>query len=467
MFGAPLRAPTILFNEKVMAGLGKGLSENRGLSEGVMRDALRVLTRFKALAAGMGISQPLTVATAAVRQANNGSEFLSRIREAGLHVTMLSGDEEAEAAGLGVIAGFESADGIVGDLGGGSLELVRIQGGRVHERESFPLGVLRLGALRAQGPKAFEIAVTKQLSVGGWIGAGKGLPFYLVGGSWRSLARIHMHLERFPLPVLHHYEMPRQAASRLVRAMSRLDLPALKAQGIVAGARLPALPDAAALLSVLMAKLDPANMIVSANGLREGLLFGRLSAADQQLDPLIVAARAEGQRQGRFTEHGDQLFNWTTPLFTDETKDQARLRHATCLLGDIGWAANPDFRAERGLESALHGNWLGLTPRGRAMIGQALYAAFGGGPVRPPILNELASDDELNVARIWGLAIRLGHRLGGGVSEPLAQSALSIAGDRLLLLLAQDAGALIGEAVERRLKQLAIALGKTGSLKVA
>lgn len=449
-----------------MAGLGKGLSDSRGLSDGAMRDALKVLARFQALAAGMGISEPLTVATAAVRQAINGSEFLRRIRDTGLSVKMLSGDEEAEAAGLGVIAGFECADGIVGDLGGGSLELVRIRGGRVYKRESFPLGVLRLGALRSQGPKAFELAVTTQLSQGEWVGAAKGLPFYLVGGSWRSLARIHMHLERFPLPVLHHYEMPRQAASRMVRALRRLDLAALKTQGIVAGARLPALPDAAALLSVLINKLDPSGMIVSANGLREGLLFGKLSEVEQQLDPLIVAARAEGQRQGRFVEHGDLLFDWTSPLFADETKEQARLRHAACLLGDIGWAANPDFRAERGLESALHGNWLGLTPRGRAMIGQALYAAFGGGTVRPAILGELASDDELNLARIWGLAIRLGHRLGGGVPGPLTESSLVVTEDRLTLHFADSAAALKGEAVERRLKQLATVMGKTASVKV-
>ena len=153
------------------------------------------------------------------------------------------------------------------------------------------------------------------------------------------------------------------------------------------------------------------------------------------------------------------LARWIAPLFPNETPEQARLRHAACLLGDIGWAANPDFRAERGLEAALHGNWLGLTPYGRAMIGQALFSAFGGGSARPAILTKLASGDDLDLAKCWGLAIRLGHRLGGGVGRVLQQSWLRLDGDVLALTLDRSAADLRGEAVDRRLKQLASALG--------
>jgi exopolyphosphatase / guanosine-5'-triphosphate,3'-diphosphate pyrophosphatase len=454
-----------LFNEKVMAGLGRGVDSENGLDLAAMAEALNVLARFKQLASLMGIDAPHTVATAAVRQASNGASFLRQIEELGLRVSLLSGDEEAEAAGLGVITGFPAADGIVGDLGGGSLELVRISGGSVHQRVSFPLGVLLIAAIRAEGPKALERHLKKLIKASGWSPIDMGLPLYLVGGSWRSLAKIHMSLTRYPLPILHSYTMPTQAAVRVARAVARMER-APSPQRIVSAARWPAMGDAAALLVAVVNQLKPSALIVSATGLREGLVYRQLPREQKMLDPLIIAARAEGRRQGRFSEHGDRLNTWLTPLFEDEEAADRRLLHAACLLGDIGWAANPDFRAERALEFALHGSWYGLDVRGRAMIAHALFVAFGGGPARPPILDQLASGDDLDQARRWGLAIRLGQRLSGGVEEPLAMSYFEISPNRITLTLSPEIAALQGDTVTRRMKQLASAIGAPGRVRV-
>lgn len=461
VFDGPPRAPSVLFNEKVMAGLGRGVVAAGRLEDKTVRSTLKSLSRFRYIAALMGVPQPITVATAAVRQASNGAEFLQEVRKLGLPATLLSGDEEAEAAGFGVIAGFENANGIVGDLGGGSLELAHVEAGRVRERESFPIGVLRIGAIRKIGAPELRKQVKKLLKPRGWLELGEGLPFYLVGGSWRSLAKIHMFLARYPLPIVHHYSMPPVAAASLVRAVARIDRNILKEKNIVSNARYPAMADSAALLAVLTSLTRPSSLIVSATGLREGLHYQQLPESARLLDPLIEAARAEGELQGRFSEHGDLLDQWISPLFTSESTADRRLRLASCLLGDIGWAANPDFRAERGLEVALHGNWLGLDARGRAMIGQALFAAFGGGNVRPAILRKLATEEDLNRAQNWGFAMRLGQRLSGGVAAPLKASGLSFADDRLVLSVKGDAELLLGDAVERRLRQLAVALGKT------
>ncbi len=466
VFGGPLRAPSILFNEKVMAGLGRGVDAENGLDLAAMAEALNVLTRFKQLAALMGIDEPHTVATAAVRQASNGASFLRDIEAIGLRVSLLSGDEEAEAAGLGVITGFPAADGIVGDLGGGSLELVRISGGAVHQRVSLPLGVLLITAIREQGPKALERYLKKMLKANGWASVDGGLPLYLVGGSWRSLAKIHMSLTRYPLPILHSYTMPPQAAGRVARAVGRMER-AVDPQRIVSAARWPAMADAAALLVAVVNQIKPSTLIVSATGLREGLVYRQLPLEQRRLDPLIIAARAEGRRQGRFAEHGDQLHSWLKPLFADEDADDRRLLHATCLLGDIGWAANPDFRAERALEFTLHGSWYGLDARGRAMIAHALFIAFGGGPARPPILDELASGEDLDRARRWGLAIRLGQRLSGGVEYPLTMSSFEMSPGKLTLKLAPEISALRGDTVSRRMKQLASAMGVSGRILVS
>ena len=452
------RLPAILFNEKVMAGLGRGLAETGRIEPESLDLAREALARFAWLAREMG-ARTRTVATAAVRDAANGQELIDAANRVGLTVELLSGEEEAAAAGYGVISGWPQADGIVGDLGGGSLELVRVAGGEILKRVSFPLGVLRLGAIRAKGKGALDRHVMQALEDAGWAGAGRGLPLFLVGGSWRALARLEMHLSSYPLPVIHGYAMPPETIARLVRAVPQLGKTTLKTIPNLSGARVPTLGDAGALLAALVKRLGSDTTVVSAFGLREGLLYGALPPEIRRLDPLIVAAREEGTRLGRFPEHGDLLHSWIEPLFADEPASLRRLRHAACLLADVGWQANPDFRAERGLEVALHGNWVAIDAHGRALVAQTLFTALGGGISTPAPLTQLAPWDELRRAMAWGLAIRLGQRLSGGVAAPLERTKLERDNARLLLTAEEGDRAFYGEAVERRHKALATALG--------
>jgi len=463
IYDGPARIPAILFNEKVMAGLGKGVSRNGALDVTAMDRALASLTRFKRLAEQMGVGQPRTVATAAVRDASNGMMFLDRVIDLGLQVELLSGEDEARMAGLGVLAAIPDADGIVGDLGGGSLELVRICDGEVLKSSSFPFGVLRLEALKAKGPRALGAIVAKALRKSGWIGEGEGLPFYMVGGSWRSLARVDMHLNDYPLPIVHHYRMEQENAQHLVRVLAQLDKKRLRDVVGLSGSRIPSLKHAATLLSHVTRHLGSSELVVSAYGLREGLLYSRLSDFLRAQDPLIASAREEGQRQGRFPEHGDLLDRWLTPLFQDEDAVDARLRHATCLLADVSWRAHPEFRAERGLDTALHGNWVGVDARGRGMMAHALYVSFAG-PHVDPIVARLCTAEDCLIAERWGLAIRLAQRLSGGVADALVGSHIAIDGNALVLGIEPGNIELYGEAVERRHKILAAAFGCTPKL---
>ncbi len=205
--------------------------------------------------------------------------------------------------------------------------------------------------------------------------------------------------------------------------------------------------------------------MVSAYGLREGLLYQRLTPEQRLEDPLIAAARDEGERSGRFPEHGDLLDAWIAPLF-DDAPELARLRHAACLLADVGWRANPEFRAERGMEIALHGNWVAIDAVGRAILAQALYTALGGGLGCPEALDRLADAASLERARLWGLAIRLGQRLSGGVAAPLGRSHVALEEGTLTLSLDHQDEALYGEAVEKRHKALAAMFGREPVLEV-
>lgn len=452
------RIPSILFNEKVMAGLGRGLAATGAIDAEALDRAITALARFARLAEEMGVTDLTTVATAAVRDASNGHVLLDRLAGIGLPVRLLSGEEEASLSAEGLLAGIPDADGIVGDLGGGSLELVRVSAGRIAERASFPLGVLRVAAIRKRGGRSLAQVVGKALKQGGWGGRGQGLPFYMIGGSWRALALLDMHLTGYRLPIVHQYRMAPDNAAYLVRVLARLDKRRLKAIPAISSSRAPSLPDAAALLAMLVKQLGSSALIVSAYGLREGLLHNALPPELRDADPLIEATREEGRRQGRFPEHGDLLHRWIAPLFAGETPADERLRHAACLLGDVGWRAHPDFRAERGLETALHGNWVGVDARGRGMMGQALFTSFGG-TTGSDIVQRVCTDEEISRAVRWGLAMRLAQRLSGGVAPPLEASRLALGRGSVVLHLARGDLALYGEAVERRHKALALAFG--------
>ncbi|HEX8484987.1 Ppx/GppA family phosphatase [Sphingomonas sp.] len=465
VYQGPQRLPAILFNEKVMAGLGRGLAASGAIDAAALATAQVALERFAAVAREMEATTVRTVATAAVRDASNGEVLLAAARALGLDPEILTGEQEAKGAGEGVLSAIPQADGIVGDLGGGSLELVRIRKGAIEDRVSFPLGVLRIAGIRAQRGKVLERHVARLVRDAGWAGKGAGLPLYLVGGSWRALARLNMSLTGYPLPVIHQYAMASDTITRLSRAIAQLGRPRMRAVEGLSSARAATLGDATALLGVLLRQLGSTRTIVSAFGLREGLLYAGLDAATRTLDPLIVATREEGRLLGRFPEHGDLLNAWIAPLFAGESAGQARIRHAACLLADVGWRANPEFRAERGVEVALHGNWVAIDASERACLAQALFTSLGGGTASPDPLARLANPADLATARTWGLAIRLGQRLSGGLAGPLQRSALEINAAHLRLKLESEDRALYGEAVEKRHIALASAMARKATLK--
>lgn len=430
VYDGPVRTPFLLFNEKVTAGLGAALSATGRIDDMAMQRGIDALVRFSGLVRAMEVPSLRCIATAAVRDAANGGEFVARARaEAGMEIEILSGEEEGRASGYGVIGSIPGADGIVADLGGGSLELARVRGGEVERIISLPLGVLRLSAIREKSKGALSKYVASALKKAEWADMGRGLPLYMVGGSWRALAHLDMVLTNFPLPVIHQYHMDTARAATLVRVTAQMGKARLRKIRAISSSRAATLSNASALLAVLVRHLGSSDLIVSAHGLREGLLFQTLSAEERALDPLLVATEAEGEAQGRFPGHGRQIDRWIAPLFRNDPPEWARLRRAACYLADVAWRANPDFRAERGLEIALHSNWSGIDGSGRAMLGQALYSSFGGGIVPTSGFETLVSAEGLNRAVQWGLAIRLAQRLSGGVAAPLGHSRLEFVAD--------------------------------------
>jgi exopolyphosphatase/guanosine-5'-triphosphate,3'-diphosphate pyrophosphatase len=455
--GAP-RIPSIVFNEKVLAGLGQELGETGRLSDRAQARALAALRRFRLLIDQMEIRSPRVLATAAVRDASNGAEFLKAIRAIGFRPKVISGEQEAMLAGEGVLSGIPEAEGIVGDLGGGSLELAEVGDGRVAGGVSLPLGVLRIGQPTTEVEKWLRKELKRALQETGFAARGRGRPFYMIGGSWRALARLDIISRDYPLPIIHNYRMaPSRPAElrKLIRSLDKADPHGLR---MLTASRIPTLPAAKMILAVLVDALEPSELVVSSFGIREGLLYDELSREVRRLDPLIEAAREAGRGLSRFREHGDLLDSWIAPIFDDEPAE-ARIRLAACLLADVAWQAHPDFRAERGVEMALHGNWVGVDACERVAIAQALFSNFGGGrSFSEPRVAALCPAAMLERAYRWGLAMRLGQRLSGGLAGSLERSRLSRQDGILRLTLRPGDEALYGEAVARRLERLATAL---------
>lgn len=457
--GSP-RIPAPIFNEKVLAGLGRGLGETGRLPAKGRDRALAALARFRLLADAMAVERLEVLATAAVRDAEDGPDFVRAVTALGFKCRVLSAAQEAELAGYGVLSGIPGADGIVGDLGGGSVEFVDIADGRPAGGISLPLGVLRLDL---DQERATRRTLRDALHHSGIAERGRGRPFYLVGGSWRALARVDMAARHFALPIVHQYALLPHRAAELRELLAR---PEPIAAGTLGPARQATAPVAAMLLDLIIEALAPSQLIVSAFGIREGLLFKALGAKDRAIDPLIAAARDAGGGAHGFGELGDLLDAWIAPMF-DDPPAAARLRHAACLLADAALVANPAFRAERAIELALHGNWVGIDTSGRVAVAQALSSSFGHHKLPSPQLAALSDSAALRRAQQWGVAIRFGQRLSGGVGAVLRRTRMTRDDRALTLHLRRGEEALVGERVKRGLARLAEALDTTAEVAVA
>ncbi len=463
-YGGTARVPSTLFNEKVMAALGQGLARDGRLEQAAMDKTLLALARFRQLGKEMGLKKLHTVATAAVRDASNGPAFLKQIAALGLKPRLLSGEEEAEMSGLGVISAIPRANGIVADLGGGSLELIGVARGAAGEGISLPLGVLRVGLDpdRAGIEQAIRAGLKNSLLKNA--AAGHGL--YLVGGSFRALAQLDMKVHGHPLPIIHQHRIAEARLPELRQALATRDPADLKAMAGITAARLPTLPAALSLLEAMIAVLAPRRVVVSAFGLREGLLYRDLDSDVRTEDPLLAAALEVGERLGRFGDHGAALDQWMAPIFPDDSADMQRLRLAACLLGDIAWNAHPDYRAERAVDMAIHGNWVGIDAHGRAILGRALCSAFGGDGGFSGKLAALLRPGEEERAIAWGKALRLAQRLTGGIETLLRKASIALEPRRVVLSLPAKQRDLYTDPVERRLNQLAKALGRSGEARL-
>lgn len=457
LYGGSPRAPVTLLNEKVVAKLGRDIGETGRLADAAIEIALRGLRRYALVLEDLAIQTVQVVATAAVREAENGQEFLDQVRALGLEPRLLSGEEEARISAMGVIGAFPGASGVVADLGGGSLELVHITDGGCSDGVSLPLGTLRLPNLRGDKPADLKKAAGQMLKSANW-GQAIGAPLYLVGGTWRAIAVYAMCAESHPLSDPHGLEIAFGDALKLATDVADSTPEALREIPRISSQRSASMPDAGALLLALLKKLEPTKIVFSSWGLREGLLFDRLEPCAKIQDPLLAGMAVFAAQHGCPATLAARVAGWTVDALPPGSGGSERLRLAATMLSLASMQTEPNLRIGAAMDWALHKRWIALGSEDRAMLAAAV-AANGNNCDLPEPVTDLARPGRLDEAIAWGLAIRLCRRLGALSRRTFSATSLGIEDDRLVLKLAADHSDLFGTINEKDLRQLAERLG--------
>lgn len=464
------RAALPIFNEKVLCGLGRDLDRTGMLPDEAVVNSIATLRRFVSLAEYMGSAWIDMLATAAVREAKNGPEFVDAVEAAcGRRMRVLTGQQEAEYSALGLLSGTPDADGILGDLGGGSVELVNVRQGALGEQATLPIGPIRFGKKELSNPSKVAGKVDEALKTVPWLAEGKGRTFYAVGGAWRSVARLHMIRTDYPMHIIHHYSIPYGKAVDFLDFVSHLSVDTLSKVKGISKRRVDTLAYAGMLLHRILLRIKPDRVMLSAYGLREGSLYARLTPEQQQEDPLLAACRRTALPRYENAVTGDRLNEWLGPAFPEASKAEARLRHAACLMADIGRGEHPDYRGEHALMRVMRLPFVGTEHEERAFMALAVAARHS----QPSddvsamaTIKLLLNDEQMARARAIGLGIRLAYTLSGGVTDVLDRFVLRRIDEGLVLEVTDDVGqSLFGEVVERRLNTLAKTMNCPASIR--
>ncbi len=460
VFEGGRRCPAIVFNEKVLCGLGADLADTGHLSPEGCERALAALHRFVALAPGLQLSALAGVATAAMRDAKDGETFRDRVAdETNIRLAIASGADEARLAAQGVLFGDPAAAGLVIDLGGASMELCPVHSGAPGRGVSTALGPQRLGDLT--DIKASRREIADALAEYTQRFAGSAHRLYLVGGAWRAFGRVHIERTRHPLDILHEFTFAPAAALETAAELIAMEPDQLRKFPTVSSARAVTLRHAAVLLQQLIESFQPEQIQLSGFGLREGICYDNLSNNLRREDPLLSTAFGHERTRARAPGFGRELADWILRVFEPADNGERRLVRAACHLADVSWRSHPDYRDTACREVVTRVNLSSAGHHGRAYLLVALLSRYKGS--RRSLAGEpataLLDEATFERARQLGALMRLGVTLAGAMPGYLRRCPLTLSEGKLRLDPRADARVFMGEEVEKRLDRAARHMG--------
>lgn len=475
------RAPVRIHMERRICNLGSALSTTGALNPEGVDKALNALRRFSGLIDAMRVRHVHAVATAALRDASDGAAFIARVqKELGLTIRVIDGEAEAHLAAAGVLMnglseGNTAERCLIGDYGGGSLELIALENGEITHKTSLPIGSHRLQAIK--GRDARIKAIEAALDSAGFLRDLKGVHFYALGGAWRSMAKAHMHMVQHPLYVLDHYAIDGDMAEGFAALIARQSYASLEKTVGMSKKRLADMNVAALTMEVLFARIQPDRLVFSATGLREGLLYEQLKPAVREQDPLMASCRKIAAKISRFEDmyNFNVLWRWMMPLFADQDPHFQRLLQASCYLSDLSWFEHEDYQADHAFARVLVLPLYGADHPARVFLALSQYVRYRGYLKRGSRHDEgdataaarkILTPLDVSVAVIVGLAQRIGYQLTGGALTLLNDTKLLLTDKTLTLVLEGQARGLDADSISDALRDLASEIGREAHLVV-
>lgn len=451
VYHALTRVPMPLFNEKYYCGLARDMSQTDRLHPDGIEEAKKAIARFVLMLERFNVTHSVAIATAAIRDAQDGPAFVQMLKdEFALAVEVIAGEREAELAAKGIIASTWKPEGLCADLGGGSLEIASINDGVITNKQTLPLGTLRLSGA---DPAACHTIIGEALNSCSFID--QSYPcVYAIGGSFRAIAKMHIRQSEYPLKLVHEYHLSQRMIRRISDEFSEMSEEHIAMLPGIPSKRATTMPLAAMIMGHILERTDSDQVIFSVGGIREGLLYDKLSSQEQDKDPLIASAEDLANLAGRRGKYAHELYDWMTPLFVNESPQRARLRQALCLLSELAWTIDPNFRAEWAYLRILQSDMKGLTHRERITLSTALYHRYQNKWKKDYPETELVDEYDRLWAHCVGMAANLAFQLSGGQAGNLHLAQLSLHDGDIALLLAPEAYPLRTEIVEKRLEGL-------------
>lgn len=455
------RAPLPVINHKAVIGLGVDVERHGWFDEDVFRRGIEAIDILVRLADSVPCADLALYATAAVRHAANGGDFCRSVEtRTGRDVTVLTGAGEARLSAAGVISALPGLSGVIGDLGGGSLELVAVEDGTIREHATRDIGPLRLRERWGENPAHASDAIREAICDVSWLDAWKHRDFHAVGGSWRAIARLHMTQHHYPLTIVHGYTMAPAEARTFTGMLERLSNETTSRIRGISRRRAAILPWGAMVLDHLTDVLAPRNVVFSAQGLREGHHFHMLDATTRKSDPLLAACHQLALWHRRFADCSAALERWVAPVMRHRGHTDLRLVRAACILADTGWREHPEYRAGRSLSRVLHMPWSVLDHQERAWLALAIFVRYGGAETADEAApcRRLLKPDTVGGAVLLGRLLRLALILSAGRGPILDSTPLVTTADGFAVEIPRDAAVASPERIERQAAAISEAL---------
>lgn len=449
------RTPLPLFNEKILCGLAKGLAITGKLNPDGVKLAEECIKRFLTLVRIMDVVELQILATAAIRDAQDGPAFVENLeRKYRISITVVSGKKEASLAAYGVFSSIYKPEGLVGDLGGGSIELIAVEDGNINNQTTIPIGPLRLLDTSKGDKDKMAKIIAEHFDGERWLERAHPQNFYAVGGSFRALAHIHMAEEKYPIDIVHNYSVKTTLMRKFLKEVINASPNELLKMPGVPAKRAESLLPAALVMDRILNITEPVSVVFSSSGIREGYLYEKLSPYLRSEDPLIASCIDLAAQGGNSTAAARELFAWMLPLFKQESDASRRLRFAACILSEIAWSIHPDYRAEWAFYRVIESTIIGLTHGERVALALALYHRYQGKLKIKTGALDLARGQDMGWAKIVGAAANLAFQLSGGMAGNLEHVSLFLENDNPAIRFDAQVADLLSDSVQKRIDAL-------------